>query len=232
MRDSPLASIIIPTFNSSKTIEQCLESCLMYAVEFEIIVQDGGSNDDTINRALSVGHPKMILHSEKDNGVYDAMNKAIYRSNGRYLFFLGSDDILTEGFLDIIGILQNEKYDILYAQVRLKYRDIVINEKTNFNRLLFESNLSHQGIFYNRKLFENKLYNLNFPIYADYRLNLKLWADRKIKKKFVEKVICVFNDEDGLTGQNTPDMNFHEYRERLRKRVKEKSCLIKLKTIF
>ena len=216
----PLVSIIIPTYNSSRTIENCMQSCIKYAFDCEIIIQDGNSSDNTVSIAKQFNHPNIKFNIQSDFGVYDAMNKALEFATGKYVYFLGSDDEITFGFREVLKFTEKLEYSIVYAKVRLKYRDVLINEKRNFYDLLFEGNISPQGILYGRHLFEIYTYNLNFPIYSDYHLNLKLWHNKSIKKKYLNVEICTFNDKDGLTGKNTPDVNFHEYRERLRAKKK------------
>src|SRR3982750_4096075 len=93
----PLLSIIIPTFNSQITIERCLESLSKQTFrDFEILVIDGGSEDNTIGlvKEKQPVLPAVTLVSEKDEGTYDAMNKGIGLSTGTWLYFLGSDDWL------------------------------------------------------------------------------------------------------------------------------------------
>ncbi len=217
----PIVSIVIPTFNSANTIKSCIESCIKYANFCEVIIQDGNSQDATIAIVKSTNHPFLSYYIESDKGVYDAMNKAILKTSGKYIYFLGSDDLLTHGFSEMISVLHGSVYSLVYANVRLKYRDIVINQKRDFRDLLFNGNISHQGIFYHKCIFLKYKYNLSFPVYADYHLNLKIWCDKTLIKNYVNIEVCVFNDRDGLTGLNTPDYNFHTLRERLRKKYKK-----------
>src|ERR1035441_6988489 len=92
-------SIVIPTFNSGATIEHCLTSiaCQTFS-DCEIIIQDGGSTDNTIDLVRDWEKANagvdVKLRQEKDTGIYDAMNKAVLRASGEWLYFLGSDDEL------------------------------------------------------------------------------------------------------------------------------------------
>src|ERR1700744_4382606 len=94
---SPFFTIIIPTFNSEKTLQNALSSILSQNfTEFEILIVDGVSNDNTIKIVKeNIEKDKRIRFiSEKDNGIFDAMNKGIELSLGEWLYFLGSDDRL------------------------------------------------------------------------------------------------------------------------------------------
>jgi glycosyltransferase involved in cell wall biosynthesis len=92
-----LISIIIPTYNSENVIADCIESIMLQSYPFkEIIVVDGVSDDSTtaVVRDFSCKHSSIVLISERDKGIYDAMNKGISRASGEWLYFMGSDDRL------------------------------------------------------------------------------------------------------------------------------------------
>src|ERR1019366_6920119 len=95
----PKLSIIVPTFNSSTYIERCLQSIRIQTFrDYEVILQDGASSDDSVQIARSFRDANagmdIKLFSGKDEGVYDAMNKACRVARGEWLYFLGSDDEL------------------------------------------------------------------------------------------------------------------------------------------
>src|SRR2546422_844446 len=91
----PIFSIILPTFNSAAQIATALESILNQTFnDFEILVLDGCSGDNTIEIAKSYKDTRIRIWSEKDEGIYDAMNKGIEKATGKWLYFLGSDDEL------------------------------------------------------------------------------------------------------------------------------------------
>ena len=74
-------SIIIPTYNSEKVIGRALESILCQTFsDYEVLVMDGASHDETTNVVKSYNDLKIKIFSEPDKGVYDAMNKGIRKS--------------------------------------------------------------------------------------------------------------------------------------------------------
>ena len=90
--ETPKVSVIIPTYNSEKTIEKALLSVLIQTYcNVECLVIDGSSKDKTID-IVQKFEDKIVFISEKDNGIYHAMNKGIELSSGEWLLFLGSDD--------------------------------------------------------------------------------------------------------------------------------------------
>jgi len=90
---NPFFSIIIPTYNSSATISVALNSIIKQSYQnFEVIIVDGLSNDNTISIISQFQDDRIKIFSEKDKGVYDAMNKGINYANGKWIYFMGSDD--------------------------------------------------------------------------------------------------------------------------------------------
>jgi len=94
---TPLFTIITPTLNASGTVEEAISSVLAQGVPCEHIVMDGGSADRTVEIASSF--PGCTVHSGRDRGLYDAMNRGAFFARGEWLVFLQADDWLPEGAL-------------------------------------------------------------------------------------------------------------------------------------
>lgn len=94
---TPLFTIITATYNAAGTLPRLLESLASQTCrDFEFIMQDGASTDDTV--AIAERDCSRLSHfsitSEKDTGIYDAWNKALPRIRGQWVLFLGADDLL------------------------------------------------------------------------------------------------------------------------------------------
>jgi len=90
-----LISIITVVLNGVEFLEEAFESVFSQSfTDYEYIVIDGGSTDGTIDIIGKYAENIEYWVSEPDNGVYDAMNKAIKVAKGRWLYFLGADDVL------------------------------------------------------------------------------------------------------------------------------------------
>ena len=88
-----LFTIITVTLNSEKSIQKTINSINKQTFKnFEYIIIDGGSSDETIKVIKKIIKKKYKLISEKDSGIYNAMNKGIKMSKGKYVAFLNSDD--------------------------------------------------------------------------------------------------------------------------------------------
>ena len=197
-------SIIIPTYNSERTIKRCLDSIVEQTFsDWEVLLMDGVSKDDTLKIARSYKDSRIRIYSEPDKGIYDAMNKGIEKSNGEWLYFLGSDDYLYDAnVLENVAKELSDEYDVVYGEVYAPqlskgYRGEWEPQMVGYNRC-------HQAIFYGRNVFDKLgLYNLDYKLYADYDLNIKWLFDRRIKSKHMDVVVANYSDGGvSATGQD------------------------------
>lgn len=118
MRNSCLVSFIVPSLNQGDFIKRCLDSCLQQKIEnWEILVQDGGSTDQTLDILAQYGH-KISVVSKHDKGQSDAINQAIARANGEIIAWINSDDYYPDDtVLQTVceAFEQNEGLDIVYG---------------------------------------------------------------------------------------------------------------------
>jgi glycosyltransferase involved in cell wall biosynthesis len=221
---SYVLSIIIPTLNSESTISNCLESLSEQKFkEFDVFIMDGLSSDNTLaivkSFYLKFGKDRLNIISEKDKGVYEAMNKGINKSFGDWLYFLGSDDIIVDSdvLADIFLIKPIPKADLIYGNALFLHNRMVYDHRFSLRKILFKGNICHQAIFYKRTVFEKVgLYDTRYIIYADYDMNIKCFEDEHLIKKYINRIICIYNEREGMTGRNTPDRLFHDKREEYR----------------
>jgi glycosyltransferase involved in cell wall biosynthesis len=94
---APLFTIITPTLNASATLEDAVCSAMGQGIEYEHLIMDGCSSDRTLEIAHSFPH--LSVHSGRDRGLYDAMNRGAFFARGEWLIFLQADDWLPEGAL-------------------------------------------------------------------------------------------------------------------------------------
>jgi glycosyltransferase involved in cell wall biosynthesis len=211
-------SIIIPTFNSGTTLERCLASIASQTfTDFEILIQDGGSTDNTIelvktfekaNRGIAVK-----LQQEKDKGIYDAMNRATLRASGEWLYYLGSDDEFYDPYVidKIVGSEAAQSGNVMYGNLnfvepgRSTSEGHTGNGRCNLAKLLAE-NIGHQAIFY-RASFAREIgsYNTDYFTCADWDYNMRCWS--KSRFRFVELIIANFS-MGGVSNQGIPDLLF------------------------
>lgn len=202
--DVPFISVIIPTFNSSNTIKRCLDSILYQEfVNFEVIIIDNCSSDFTIKiitDSFTEIQYKLTIVKEKDNSVYEAMNKGIIMAKGVWIYFMGSDDWIFNKnvFSTIFPFLAKSRLNVVYGNVLIHGNTSWANDgdiyagKFSKNRMLFKS-ICHQSIFYRRDfLIQNNLFfDLHYPVSSDWHLNLR--CRRLTNFKYVNLIIAVFS---------------------------------------
>ena len=169
-------SIITPTFNSEKTLRDCLLSVKNQNFnDYEHIIMDNLSQDNSISIAKQFKFSKMKILSEKDNGIYDAMNKGIKIAQGDYLLFLNSDDIIIDKLFltKAKNILENKNIDILYSNILYSKNLLSISRKfipgNKDNIKKFGFHLPHPGTIIKKDYINNiGIFDLNFKIAADF----------------------------------------------------------------
>ena len=144
--------------------------------DYEYIVKDGKSTDDTMNLVYSlVGEDEQTqIVSCEDQGIYDAMNIAADMARGEYLFFLNAGDCFsdTEVLKNMNEYLQKSLADIAYGNVILLDKDIKIIKRYHpfsGRRGFFLTGdcICHQAIFAKRNLFTNKKFDVQYKVCAD-----------------------------------------------------------------
>ena len=117
----PLFSIITVTYNADKVLSPTLKSIKEQTyTNFEHLIIDGASTDNTIEVAQNAGIKQMIIHSEPDKGLYDAMNKSIAHAQGEFLIFLNAgDSFAAPDSLARIAALATADVDIIYGQTQI-----------------------------------------------------------------------------------------------------------------
>jgi len=199
-------SIITVSYNSSKTIKDTFDSMLRQTFNnIEYIVVDGNSKDKTIEfikeyeEKFKVRNIEFKWISEKDNGLYDAMNKGIEMATGEYIGILNSDDFYYDNYVieKVVKTLKNNQSDSLYAN--LYYVDenntdkIVRNWKSEkFNEKLFKNGWhpAHPTFFVKKEIYNKYgLFDLNYKIAADYEIMLRFLEKNKISTQFLDEYL-------------------------------------------
>jgi len=192
-------SIITVTFNSAITIKNTIESVLHQNYsDIEYIIIDGNSKDNTINiikQYESKFKGRMHWVSEKDNGMYDAMNKGIRMATGDVIGIINSDDFYHRNDIieEIAKAFENKEIQATIADVRFVNPDNL--EKTvryysskNFsvNRFRFGFMPAHPTFFTYKKNFEKYgYYQTDYKIAADYELLIRFLFTYRLKYKYL-----------------------------------------------
>jgi glycosyltransferase involved in cell wall biosynthesis len=190
----PVFSIINVNFNSGLKLETTVSSILRQSGSFELVIIDGGSTDESVffaQRLASDMQKRVVLVSEPDKGVYDAMNKGLRLAKGRYILFLGAGDQLLPGALEQVSrLLPSHDRGFLYGDA-LQGESRYDGPFDWFK--LCHKNICHQAIFYGRDVVQLcGEYNLKYRSFADWEMNLRCFGNRSVVKQYMPVVVSNF----------------------------------------
>lgn len=216
--EKPLISIITVAYNEINTIEETIQSVINQTYEHvEYIIIDGGSTDGTVEILQKYQNSIDYWVSEKDRGLYDAMNKGIRLATGEWINFMNAGDY----FLDqtILGTVANDldsTYNVVSGKALLYYQNAFIGEYGN------EKIFPHQASFFKLTDLKKTKFDLEFKFYADSELLQRIKHQEGFRSKFINIPVCKFF----LGGiGNHPNYFFARFREEVKLKKKNKSAL-------
>lgn len=193
-------SIITVCYNSSKTILDTIRSVNSQSYEnIEHVFVDGLSSDNTLELIkLNSKKPNLII-SEKDYGIYDAINKGISIAKGDVIGLLHSDDILSSPdiILYLIEKIKSENLDAVYADLQYVHKencDKIVRywRSKEFNyKLLFKGWMPPHPTLYLKKAVYDQIgeYNISYKISADYDFMLRMFKSNNFNFGYMPKVL-------------------------------------------
>ena len=182
---NPLFSIITVVYNGEKYLEKTIESVIKQKFKnFEYIVIDGGSTDNSVKIIEKFEKKIDYWVSEKDRGIYDAFNKGMRVSKGKFIGFINSDDIYKKDALKIISnyIEKNQQAYFIFGSVK-KHWGVLYGYKPDKIKYSWGFYSSHStGFFVKRKVAEKVgFYNIKYKYHADYDYFYRLIVKSKMK---------------------------------------------------
>jgi glycosyltransferase involved in cell wall biosynthesis len=192
-------SIVTATYNSAATVKDTLISIQRQDhPDIEHIIIDGGSKDDTLELVSGFPHITKII-SEKDKGIYDAMNKGIITATGEVIGILNSDDIYTGPTVlsTVAEVFRDPKVMTCYADLQYVHptdlnRTIRTWKSGPFKRKNFYNGWMppHPTFFVRSKVYDEVgLFNLNLRSAADYEIMLRILLKHGLTSQYIPRVI-------------------------------------------
>ncbi|MDE6533384.1 MAG: glycosyltransferase [Muribaculaceae bacterium] len=210
MIDHPLISIITITFNAANEIKPTMKSIASQTChDFEHIIIDGASKDATIQVARSMGVPSLRILSEPDKGLYDAMNKGLRMSRGKYLLFLNAGDSFhDDGTLAAYAAAAVKNPDIIYADTVIVDKDRAVIGPRHLSApdiLTFQSFskgmlVCHQAFMVKKSI--APLYDTSYRFSADYDWTVKCLQKSQPGNCINLHRIAIDYLSDGMTDKN------------------------------
>jgi len=192
-------TIITPTFNSAKTIGDTLRSVSAQDyLDIEHIIVDGKSTDDTLSIIDEFPYIARVI-SEKDSGIYDAMNKGLIAATGDVIAVLNSDDLYVNKTVisDVVKLMLLDNVNIVYADLNYVDREDI----TKVSRVWFSGSYRreqfklgwappHPTFFAKKNLYERfGGFNLSLKNSADYELMFRFLYVNKQPCSYLRKTI-------------------------------------------
>lgn len=205
-----LLSIITINFNNGKGLRRTIESVINQCCkDYEYIIIDGGSTDDSIDIIRQYEDRISYWVSEKDNGIYNAMNKGISIAKGEYCNFLNSGDYY---FPDTINILSQYKgEDICVGNTRCFYpnqnKNIIWRPPSSISFAdIVTQSLNHQAAFIRTTLMKELKYDENYKIIADWDFFIRALVMENCTYKKIDAMIVNYE----LGGISTQNMSLYQ----------------------
>lgn len=208
-------SIITINYNDKIGLTKTIESVKNQTYNlFEFIIIDGGSTDGSTDVIAKYNDKIDYAISEKDSGVFNAMNKGIRAANGEFVLFMnGGDCFENNNILHEIVPLLNDQYDIYYGNnykatpnsKRLK----TYPSKLNFS-FFYTSSINHQSTFIRKSLFDKYFYyNENYKIASDWEFFVYTICYKNVPYRYIDKTIAIY-DFTGISSRPESSQLFEE----------------------
>lgn len=206
----PKFSIITITYNASSVIEPTLKSVIEQTYgNYEYLLIDGGSKDDTVAKAKASGIEFAHIVSERDDGLYDAMNKGIKLATGDYLCFLNAGDSFyaPDTLQTVVDAIAGEEQlpDVLYGETAevdekrdfVRMRRLKAPEKLDWRSFRNGMLVCHQSFYARREI--APLYDLKYRLSSDVDWCIKIM--KKAKKMVNVNAVVTNYLQNGLSLQ-------------------------------
>jgi glycosyltransferase involved in cell wall biosynthesis len=206
----PKFSIITVTYNASSLIGVTLESVLSQTyTDYEYILVDGGSTDGTVEVAKASGMEFAHIVSERDNGIYDAMNKGISLAKGDYLCFLNAGDAFfaPDTLRTIVDAIAGETEfpDVLYGETAevdinrnfVRMRRLQAPKELTWRSFKNGMLVCHQAFYARREIVP--MYDLKYRLSSDIDWCIKVM--KRAKKMINVNAVVVNYLQNGLSLQ-------------------------------
>lgn len=206
MVDRPFFSIITIVFNGEKYLERTIKSVINQSFkDFEYIIIDGESTDNTLNIIRKYEKQIDFWKSEPDEGISDAFNKGIKYAKGKYIAFINADDYYTENAFSTVYEIakKEEKVGVFCGAVNFYDNEkFLISSPSDVNRITVESTIHHSSSFIKSDIFQvHQAFDKTLKYAMDYELFLRLHLE-KVKFYPISEVLSE-RDINGTTLENS-----------------------------
>jgi glycosyltransferase involved in cell wall biosynthesis len=193
-------SVITVVRNGEASIAGTIKSVIQQVyTDFEYLIIDGASVDNTIEIIKSINFRGIKLISEPDGGIYDAMNKGIRYASGDYILFLNSGDYLYDE--NVLGHVSRYLYDndLIYGDTILSNNNgKQYLQSKKFSSIQYGMPFCHQSVFVKASIMKNNYFATSYKYSSDYHLFYSLFRIGNIKYSKINFPISIY-DSSGVS---------------------------------
>jgi len=212
----PLISIVTVVYNCEDYMEESIRSVIGQTYDnVEYIIIDGGSTDATLSIIKQHASQIDCWVSEKDEGIYDAMNKGAALATGEYVAFLNADDWYELSTIEDVADAIKKDPDLVYVFGNIGVSDNGIQKKIVYPRLKkYKTKIpfGHPTLFLRREVFQKYEFSHEYKVISDYDLIIKLITN-KYKHAYIDKKLTNFRVGGISTQERVYDEHFRLFRE-------------------
>lgn len=200
-------TVVTVCINAEKVIAKTIESVLEQLFSpYEYLIVDGASTDRTVEiaegyrSAFEAKGINYLIISEKDNGIYNAMNKGVREATGDFISFLNAGDTyLVDALWNVNKFYKEGEFDLTYGGLNYINPDGTVTIKmSKMDKFLVTSrHWNHPSMFLRREIYQKYGFDERFKAYADFHLYTKL-RKTKIKIRVIPEIITNF-PADGVS---------------------------------
>ena len=219
----PLVSVIVPVYNVEKYISKCLESVKAQTLtDFECLIIDDGTKDNSIEKAIEVigNDERFRIYHKVNGGLSDARNYGIDKATGEYLFFLDSDDYISDTLLEDTYNMAKKYdsdivcFDMMYVydngEEKISYgADFECKSYKDDNSVIFINNSSNNKIY--RRTFMNDKRFIKGMWYEDLAV-IPVWLSKANNVSHVSKPLYYYLQREGSISHSADPRIFDIYK--------------------
>ncbi|MCB0758440.1 MAG: glycosyltransferase [Flavobacteriales bacterium] len=196
---SPLVSIVTVVYNGAASLERTIQSVLgQDRKDIEYIIVDGGSTDGTLDIIRKYEDRLAFWVSEKDAGIYDAMNKGVALCRGEWVGLINADDAYAEGAVRkaMEAVRDRPEINIVHGDILVHYPNgsskVKQARRSSFLLNYWEMVLNHPSFFVRRSYYRDHPFDPSFRVSGDHLWTLQAWREDASQFLYIREVLAHF----------------------------------------
>lgn len=211
-----LISILVVCLNPGEKIITTLDSIKSQSfTNYEVIVKDGVSSDNTLEILKNYDDMNITVISKKDSGIYDAMNQAISYAKGRYVYFLNCGDSLYDSdVLKAVADKSDDGLSVIYGNIyEMRTKTMVAQNPIIDGFTCYRNVPCHQACFYAVDLVRRHPFVTSYKVRADYEQFLWCFYKGEADFKYINYTIAVYEGDGYSESKTGIKLSANEHKE-------------------